>query len=129
MKNILLPTDFSENAWQALLVARTIAELKGASIQVMHSYLPFRSAFQSPNANVEDELRTREIAEEKMQQLKERAQSTFGSTVKVTFSCQSGVLRENLTKHHAHTPINLVVMGTTGASGAAKLIGSNTLDV
>ena len=41
MKNILFPTDFSENAKKAYIYALHIAEQLGASITTLHVYVSY----------------------------------------------------------------------------------------
>lgn len=128
---ILVPTDFSENARQAFRYAYAIAKEFDSSIHVVHSYLPFYSAFQSEESNEGDRLRAEEEAWQGMEEfLQPLDASAKEDEIKITAGFFKGNLVEAFSQWLDESQPDLVVMGTKGASGLKHtLLGSNTLDI
>ncbi|TYC09173.1 universal stress protein [Bizionia gelidisalsuginis] len=127
--NILLPTDFSVNAWSAALYAFKLYEKEDCTFHFLHSSnLPVVAMQNVSNklARVMDEnakaalLKLKKIAEE--------------SKVSITHNFETIVTNEDL-KDALETcveskKIDLVVMGTKGATNATeRFIGSNTVSI
>jgi nucleotide-binding universal stress UspA family protein len=126
MKNILVPTDFSENARNALAYAIEIANQFGGNIHLLHTYsVPSRAGrFISVEQYILDDIRPE--MENWKQWVRERLKN--GDAV------SSSILRDNVV--HAVSrlaekeEIDLIVMGTQGASGLKEVfIGSTTAAV
>ncbi len=133
MKNIVIPTDFSENALKAASFALSYAARYQTSLRIFHAYKPFRSGFQPDGPNELDEARTRAEAEQQMKvfldTLKDAVPAEVNGTTVVT-ECLKGELIDLLDDLHKQQPIDLLIMGTHGATGLKyKFLGSNTFDV
>jgi len=130
MRTILLPTDFSANANNALNYAVEIAELTGSSLQLLHVYTP-----KVPPNSVIRALITDEILDAKKENLEKliiqsdtiksmypklhvAVRSEAGETISTILSCANEIKPE------------LIIMGTLGASNITRMLfGSNTSEV
>lgn len=123
---ILLPTDFSAVANNALRYALALAEKCGASIDILH-------VKQAPLSDPLFPLETYQAYIDSMNEVAEQGIDKLKNTilantqVKFNFHVVTGFISdETLTFANEHE-IDLIIMGTTGASGLAEiLIGSNT---
>ena len=130
MKNILVPTDFSENAGQAVEFAAVIAEAWNATMTLLSVYTPVVSRY-----NVISPLLVDEIAEAK-KEIQEKLELT-SSTIReiypgVTHHTLVGVGEtvEGILEAAKAGKSDLIVMGTQGANSIEKvLLGSNAADV
>ncbi len=128
MKIILVPTDFSENANHAIQYAIALAGMEPSRIVLLHVYqvlYPVNNgpAMFSPELN--DEIRQ---ASEK--QLKEWSTKIHASKIKCSVVNKEGDITDVILRTIAKKRINLVVMGTKGASGLKRvLFGSNTAKI
>ncbi|MDQ3190753.1 MAG: universal stress protein [Bacteroidota bacterium] len=128
MKNILCPTDFSENANNALDYALELALLTSSKIILLNAYqMPYNRADMM--VSVMDILK--EDSEAGLKLTMERIKKTPRySTVEISTKSRIGdvvSLSSDLIKEN---DIDLIVMGTKGASGLIEsIIGSNTASV
>jgi len=128
MKNILFPTDFSENAENALWYALNLAKDSGAKLHIINSYeLPYSHSGMS--TSLMDLMRT--DSENGLKKVLELIKTSSGfENVLIETSVLAGDVI-NTVDHYAKTHgIDLTVMGTKGASGLQEvLIGSTTQGV
>lgn len=124
MSRILVPTDFSENADQAIAFAVQLALKKGRTIDLLHTY-------EKPETgsgfmiNIVDILK--EDAEKGMKQLTEKVTKEYPN---ITFNTTIGYGDLSKTISKLKDDYDLVVIGTKGASGAQEIfIGSNATKV
>jgi nucleotide-binding universal stress UspA family protein len=125
MKNLLLPIDFSDNSVNAAKYAVSLASLSNSKIYLFHcsessvptlenySYLPEYENMEAEN----------------LKMLQEIAAYLNEVNPEVRIECISsvGILLDNIKRLTEKLEINLVVMGTTGASGLKEIfLGSNT---
>jgi nucleotide-binding universal stress UspA family protein len=128
MKKILVPCDFSEQAIQAFRFALDIARETKGSVHLVHVVeLPvIHDPVFMPVMSFEEALinEFRENAEKQFQKL----QSKYaGPADKIYTQVLFGGTFRMLTDYIEKEQIDLVVMGTRGASGAREvLVGSNT---
>jgi len=124
MKKILVPTDFSEGAFNALIHALHHAKATGASVLLVHAYLmpPTGTAVM---VDITDLLRKN--AEESLGELRERTEKLeVAEGVTITYKAKHGTVTDVLHRMTEKEAIDLVVMGTQGASGISeKFLGSN----
>ncbi|MDO1446421.1 universal stress protein [Rhodocytophaga aerolata] len=128
MKTLVVPTDFSANAYHALEYALAIARKMPAKIIVFHAYhLP------SSNTTLMRDISPmlKQDAERDMARLIKQVKSHLLDDL---FSLESvvrkGHLLEQLATLIRNEHVDLVVMGTKGASGLSQVfIGSNTASV
>lgn len=133
MKKILVPIDFSDNAQNALHVAADLAVKSGAVLEMLHVDIasiystPLSDyAVAMPDATADrnyDETAGVELEKRKMALLSmpEYAKLTIQTRV------QDGYLYACVRNVAVEDNVDLVVMGTKGASGVSEfLVGSNT---
>lgn len=126
MKQLLVPTDFSKAAENAIDFAVQSAKVLPAEITVLHSFETGDSAYADyVGVNIEFNRSMISDANEKLDALKKRIEKTHGIVVNTMVSTDS--LLDTVTKFGSEHKIDLVVMGTLGASGLKeKLWGSRT---
>lgn len=134
MKNILIPTDFSENANQAIKFAIQLAIKSGCKLHFLHTL--------QTKANVDIDKSSFETLKEEnkkfhLEKLKESIEKSYQSQ-NLHFEAdahkfivkESVFVIESVTEVAETYQIDLIVMGTQGATGLKKvLVGSNTSNV
>lgn len=127
MKRILVPTDFSKFAYYAAEVAASIAKRTGARVFLLH-------AIEMPHYSTNDSFQESTNAAEGIFMLK-RAKMEFEKLINQPFFDGVNVAEilqwegvyDTITEKAAQNEIDLIVMGSQGASGAKEFfIGSNT---
>lgn len=128
MKRILVPCDFSAPSKEAFKVASDIAVKTQGEIFVLHA-IP-NPALYSPGMAGEGFTYSGEIMRDMETDEKgnfEQLTASVGQGVKVSLVVKVGGIFEFIGEYTRAEKIDLVVMGTSGASGLAKIfIGSNT---
>jgi nucleotide-binding universal stress UspA family protein len=128
MKRILVPCDFSESAVQAYMFAMNIAAQTEAEVFVLKVIdmpfvyeTPFGMAQYYVSAEVITEL------EEEAKKRFERLKTKHPRHEKLSFTALQGPVTLTIRQFILENSIDLVVMGTLGASGWKEyFIGSNT---
>ncbi|MFT4832044.1 MAG: nucleotide-binding universal stress UspA family protein [Psychroserpens sp.] len=134
MKRILLPTDFSNNAWNAITYALDFFKNEVCSFYILHTYTPsfYRVDYMLggpsfsaiPDAGVEDSLKGLEKTLKDIKKQYSNPNHTFE-----TLSAFN-ILTDEINEVVDSKSIDLIVMGTQGATGAKDLfIGTNTVHV
>ncbi|RED43840.1 nucleotide-binding universal stress UspA family protein [Winogradskyella eximia] len=127
-KNILLPTDFSDNAWSAVVYALKLYEEELCTFYFLHS----TKMKVSTMSNMSNKL-LRVMAENAMNELSELKELAETSNANANHSFEI-ILSSNDLFHSMETiieknNIDMVVMGTKGATGAKEIVfGSNTVN-
>ncbi|MGV6860924.1 MAG: universal stress protein [Putridiphycobacter sp.] len=125
MNLILVPTDFSKNAKKALVYACELAKDHKAEIVLMNAY-------QAPTSTANVMINFIDILEEDSKKdLQKASEEIKGEFPNLKFSTYStyGTLSEAIKKASNTYKIDLIVMGTAGASNIkSKIFGSNTTD-
>lgn len=127
MKKILVPCDFSKPAINAYRFALDVAQQSKGTIHLLHVIeLPvMHDTVIMPVLNFEEQL---------LKELREKAENQFNKIdekykaegVKVTFKVEFGPVSRMIRDYIETESIDLVVMGSHGASGACEIfIGSN----
>jgi nucleotide-binding universal stress UspA family protein len=136
MKNILFPTDFSQNAENALNYAVEIARQVKGTLVLFHAYSvqlidPNMPAEIYLSAYQEEEKSAKESLEDLKQRIVNANKDESGNEIFHTEAVVSqGLVVEETLSMIKDFKIDLVVMGTHGASGITELIlGSNTASV
>lgn len=132
MKNILLPTDFSENARQAILFGISLFENVPCNFYLLHTFTP--AAYHSGKAfkyfNSVDLVQAKKnTVEESLIELKEQLEEEKKHS-QHTFTTLSAfnLLVDEIRKQVKEKRIDLIVMGTQGATGAKEIfLGTNTM--
>jgi len=132
MKKILVPIDFSPNSKNALRIAAEIARTYNASIELLHTnvaaaYAVPLSEYVSPSQYAEDEEYDETAAGLLERVKKELLKDPAYASLKVDTRVEEGYLFSCVRNVAAEDSVDLVVMGTKGASGVGEfLVGSNT---
>lgn len=135
MKRILFPTDFSEAASAAFMYALRFADSFDAELIVMHVYdLPIVETPPLPESTKEIfdivELNQFESFREQLPEMHEVAENNNLGHVKMRNILLYGDLIYNINKVCKEEDIDLIVMGTKGASGLKEtFLGSTTASV
>ncbi len=130
MKRILVPTDFSANARRALDFAIDIAKQYASDIILLHTY----KLKQRAGTFIAIEQKIGEDARQEMSKLVDSIleQSVKGSLppkVSVEGTVLKAVAVEGICRYARRKDIDLIVMGTRGASGWQAVMGSTTSGV
>lgn len=126
---ILVPTDFSKTADNALQYAIKFFNKPDSTFILYHSFMPFESGFYSHKKSEEEN--NREESELK-NTLKQIAHNFSLKNVKadIEIFVDRGIGESNILRYARDHKIELIVMGTTGATGLKeKLVGTVTADV
>lgn len=126
MKKILVPCDFSEQAMNAFRFAVDVAALSKGEVHLVHVIeLPvMHDSVLMPVMSFEEALlkELREKAEKEFKKITDK----YGAEVKTITRVIFGATSRMITDYIDDQSIDLVIMGTKGASGVKEvLIGSN----
>ena len=135
MKNVLLPTDFSENSWNAIKYALSFFGSVNCNFYLLHvnqlSHLEAHDVSLSIDQNYIDDVFTKPAKKQLRSILKRISKLSpnhknhkFYTLTDYNFFIES--IRETVNEKR----IDFIVMGTKGASGLDRIIlGTNTADV
>ncbi|GEP94884.1 universal stress protein [Chitinophaga cymbidii] len=132
MKTIIVPTDFSETAYNAARYAIGLAEQTGASrIILYHAYeliVPIPDLPTAvPMVNMDD-LKAASI--EGLEKMKSLLSPALPASVTLDFRADNHLLAANIDQVCKDEQADLIIMGITGGSQLEEiLVGSNTVDV
>jgi len=131
MKNILIPTDFSDNAWNALVYATQLLKKKKCIFYMLHVH----PITKYSDGNVEMHMSSEELekmllkeSEENLKKLRKKIER-LPLNVKHTFHTQANYnfITDRIKSEVSKKNIDLIIMGTKGASGLKSVsIGSTT---
>lgn len=135
MKNILLPTDFSENSWNAIKYAIQLYEDESCTFHLYHAYTPvvynIEYVLMAPaQFGMVDAVR--DAAKESLSKMLIRIHKEFKGNTNHKFEtvARFDTLISGVKAVIEQRDINLIVMGTKGATGAKEILfGSNTVQV
>ena len=134
MKRILIPTDFSNNAWNAIRYAMRLFQKQECEFFLLNTYTPVipSSRFMAPMVNgvrIEDAVRS--TSENGLTKTVQRIQKEFNNpkhsfeTIS-SFNLLADEVKDVVDNYH----IDLIVTGTKGASGMEEVfMGSNTVRI
>lgn len=128
MKTILVPTDFSENASNALEYAVETARAVNASVLVLHVYHPPRSVQSAIRSSMltEEVREATKQAKEKLETITKTILQEY-PTVSCTYDIVVGETVSEILSVAQRINPDMIVMGTQGASKVVNvLFGSNT---
>ncbi len=134
MQQILIPTDFSKNAWNALKYALQLFENTTCTFHILHvnplpPYSGAGSSIRAASDNFQDAIlkESRESLEQLIKKIKKLPFKTDHIFIPLAVH---DYFIEVIKKEAEQKKIDLIVMGTKGASGLKKVtLGSNTGDV
>jgi len=127
MKTIIVPTDFSPIATNAMNFAADMAVNINASLTLLHVYQVPVSMTDVPVVMVSaDELR--KSSEEKLEILKQDLAHITSGKIKIYTEARLGDVSDELEDICKHVQPFAVIMGTKGTSGVERILfGSTTL--
>ena len=125
MKRILVPTDFSEQAENALKVAIKLAEKHKSEIFVLHSMeMPLHLSSSGDSGNLPESLFFIKLAEKRFGDLRKKK---YLDGITLNEAIGHNEIYEDIEEACKKNNIDLIVMGSTGASGFKEMfVGSNT---
>ncbi|MAM30406.1 MAG: universal stress protein, UspA family [Flavobacteriaceae bacterium] len=132
MKRILLPTDFSENAYNAIAYALQLYKQETCTFYLLHTYTPAMisagSMMDSYSAITLQEA-AKENADKKMDALKEKLEASFKNPKhSLKYATSFNMLISEMELIIEEKGIDLVIMGTQGATGAKEIfLGTHTM--
>lgn len=136
MKNILLPTDFSENSWNAIKYAIQFFKHEQCTFHLFNAYTPpvydFTYMLLDSPAQFGIQDPVREISKEQLSQLHVRILNELGINTNHKFEtiARFDTLISGIHELIEERQIDLIIMGTKGATGAKTILfGSNTVQV
>ena len=134
MKNILIPTDFSENAWNALIYGISFFKKTHCTFYIVHVNSISTNSGGEAAMYVSQELLEKTILEESNEKLEKLLKKIehlpLNTKHKFNTLALYGFLTDHLKEQVKEKKIDLIVMGTKGSSGLkAVSIGSNTGNV
>lgn len=129
INRILLPTDFSEVANNALVFALDLCQKTNSAIHILHVNPVPVADINFPQETYQLYLsEMKDYAGKELAALVEKYLKPSG--IAYTTHTQIGFVNDEVLQYVQNHQIDLVVMGTTGASGLQELlIGSNTASV
>jgi nucleotide-binding universal stress UspA family protein len=135
MKNILLPTDFSDNSWNAIEYALNFYKDSNCNFYVLHVnrfknlVTDDYSYDHAQNVLIDTKV---EQAKKLLKELLKKIEVKLGKNKNHKFYTltDSNFFIESIRKNIEEKKVDVIVMGTKGASGLSKfIIGSNAGDV
>ncbi len=132
MKNILIPTDFSNNAWNAISYAMEFFKNEKCNFYILHTYTPafYRAdyalggAMYSAIPDVGADIALAQL-EKTLEDVKEQFPNK-NHTYEIVSAFNT--LTDEINELSKKKDIDLVIMGTQGATGAKQLfLGSGTV--
>ena len=134
MKRILLPTDFSDNSWNAIKYALQLYKDQTCNFTLLHTYKPVIYQYKNmhsstPQLQVMDAVK--ETAKTKLDTLLHNIETQFNNP-NHSFSkiAAFNPLTAEIYQLYNGDVMDMIIMGTKGASGVKEvLFGSNTVHV
>jgi nucleotide-binding universal stress UspA family protein len=134
MKNILLPTDFSDNSLNAIRYAVQLFKEEKCNFLLLHTYTPiiYDVEYMNPGLASFDIIDTvKEVSEKNLNELQKKIEAEFKNS-NHTFSkiTSFNTLTNEIEELYKNKAMNLIVMGTKGATGLTEILfGSNTVHI
>lgn len=129
MKTILVPTDFSTAADNALSVAKLIARKTNATIHLAHFYSIPVADYSYPDVSMPAEI-LEQTRKNVILQISDLETQLKADGYNVCSTVDMGLVFDEVVTLADKLAVYLIVMGTTGASGIVnKVMGSNAAHV
>ncbi|WP_370391684.1 universal stress protein [uncultured Winogradskyella sp.] len=134
MKSVLLPTDFSENSWNAIVYALEFLKDEPCVFYLLHvntlNYGVLNNPDYRDSDNVIEEVYTKPSKTKLLHLLKRISKISNNKAHRFYSLVDYGLFIDSIRNQIVDKQIDLIVMGTKGASGLKKIIiGSNAGDV
>ncbi len=134
MKNILIPTDFSKNAWNATRYAIELFKNEECTFHLLNTYTPAIASSRFMAASIDGgmlENGAQLCSKRGLQQVLERINKEYNYPKhSVKTSTSFSFLVDEINETVEEQGIDLIVTGTKGASGLEEVfMGSNTVRI
>ena len=133
MKRIILPTDFSDNAFNAIRYALNLFETEPCTFYLLNTYTPAAYFVGTVQMNSYSAVQLEQIASnesrKKLDEVEKQIYKEFPNNSHnfVKLSAFNLLVSELISLVEAHS-IDLIIMGTKGATGAKEIfIGTQTM--
>jgi len=130
MIKILLPTDFSKASLNAIEYSLNFTSGSNAKFILYHSFIPFDSALSgTPEYNRKEIIKAELELKIKIEKMKFKLNEKFPD-VAIETCIDKGAETRQIVSYSKKHKIDLIIMGTNGASGLKEVImGSVTVDI
>lgn len=129
MKTILVPTDFSENAFVAAEYACALADIAGQKVQLLNVFIALYSGYGEEGNSVKQIKWAETESAEAMKDLVESLTKQFPA-VNIEGECVKGFMIDIVTEKLKKGENSMVIMGTKGATNITEsILGSTTYEV
>lgn len=129
MKTILIPTDFSKNAFVAAEYGCALAAASGQRVLLLHVYIALYSGYKEEGSSVKQIKWAESESAKEMENIVKTLKKQFPD-VTIEGEYVKGFMIDVVTQKLKDGPFSLVVMGTKGVSNVAEsILGSTTYEV
>lgn len=129
MKTILVPTDFSDIATNAINYAAKLAVYTKSKLFLFHAYHIPMIVSEVPFVLTSEENQLEEQSNEQMKLIVEELQKKYENRLEIESLSVPGFTSNEIVGIAKGRNCDLIVMGTNGAGGSNRLLGTNTVDV
>ncbi|WP_272023018.1 universal stress protein [Olleya namhaensis] len=134
MRKILLPTDFSDNSWNAIKYALQLYKNEKCTFTLLNTFTPVIYQFEYLNEGafqVEIFETVKEASKNKLEAFSKKIELEFSNPNHTISQISSfNTLTEEISNLYKANVMDIIVMGTKGATGVKEvLFGSNTIHV
>lgn len=129
MKTILVPTDFSDIATNAINYAARLAVYTKSKLFLFHAYHVPMIVSEVPFVLTSEENQLEEQSNEQMKLVIEDLQKKYENRLEIESLSMPGFTSDEIVDIAKSRNCDLIVMGTKGAGGSGRLLGTNTVDV
>lgn len=134
MIRILLPTDFSDNSWNAISYALQLFKDERCTFTLLNTYTPIIYQLESAELGTAQfglENAMRQASEQGLERIKSRIELELSNPKHTIASISSfNTLTEEIKELYEGQMMDIIIMGTQGASGLKEILfGSNAIHV
>jgi nucleotide-binding universal stress UspA family protein len=129
MKTLLVPTDFSETATNAIHYAAELATYTKSKLVLFHAYHVPIMVSEAPVMLNDEDFQLKERSDEQLSTIAESLKKTHGTNLEVACLSTPGFASEEIATMSEIIKCDLIIMGTHGANGLNKFLGSNASTV
>lgn len=134
MKKILLPTDFSDNSWNAIKYALQLYKNEKCVFTILNTYTPvvYQFEYMQMSTTQFDLLDTsKQVSNKGLENMKQKIEAKFNNEKHdFKYIASFNTLTTEINDLSKTNEIDTIVMGTKGATGAVDvLFGTNTVHV
>ena len=133
MQSIIVPTDFSSNAYNAAHYAIALAaDLKATKIILYNAYQPFVS--EDPEIDtmfLQDITEFKKISEEGLLKMKNMLQPSLPDSIQLEYEGDYNLITNGIISACKKYNAGLIIMGITGSESKLEeaIVGSNAVDI